>query len=131
MHIFRFPALAIRLNGILDALLFPLIMHTSGPSESHYYPVGSPDRRILLHTHNSAPYIARISASEGIDFVIYSSGSMGCNAELIDFTIELDWFATLGRWASRYPTTLVSWAIGVVAFVIFEAWGLSDRGRGM
>ncbi|KAF8239028.1 PGAP1-domain-containing protein [Tricholoma matsutake] len=116
----------------LDPLFSPLIVHTSQPSETHYYPIGSPDRRILLHTHISAPYVPRLSASESkaLDFIIYSSGSTGC-ADLVGFTIELDWFATLGRWGSRYLTTLVSWAVGVVAFVLFEAWGLSDKFHAM
>jgi len=114
----------------LDPLLSPLIMHTSQPSETHYYPVNS-GRRILLHTHYPAPYIPRFPApyGRGLDFVIYSSGSTTCSAELVGFTIQLDWFATLGRWASRYPTTLVSWAVGVVASVVFEAWSLSDKGH--
>ena len=109
-------------NGLsLDPLL---IVHTSKPSETHYYSISSPDRRIL-HTHNSAPYVPQVSASEGkaFDFSIYFSGSTGCGA-------ELDWSATLRRWASRYATALISWAVGVVAFVTFAAWGLSNKGHG-
>lgn len=63
-----------------------------------------------------------------LDFVIYSSGSIGCNLD--GFTISIDWSATVGRWASRYPTTLVSWAIGVVAIIVFTTWGMNDRGGG-
>lgn len=132
MHVLIPHFLIIALTGMsLDPLFSPLIVHTSQPSETHYYPIGSPDRRILLHTHISAPYVPRLSASESkaLDFIIYSSGSTGC-ADLVGFTIELDWFATLGRWGSRYLTTLVSWAVGVVAFVLFEAWGLSDKFHG-
>lgn len=61
-----------------------------------------------------------------LDFSIYSSGSTGCEKDLIGITIDLDWSATLGRWASRYPTTLVSWAVGVVAIVLLGAWHTND-----
>ena len=125
-------SLIITLNiSTLDPLLSHVIAHTSQASETHYYPISSPDHRILLHTHNSAPYVPRISASEDktLVFTIYFSGSTGCSADLAGFTIEVDWSATLGRWASRYPTTLVSWAVGVVAFVMFSAWGSSDNGH--
>ena len=120
------------LNTItLDLLLSHLITHTSQASETHYYPISSPDRRILLHTHNSGPYVPQLSVLEDktLGFTIYFSGSTGCSAELAGFMIEADWSATLGRWASRYPTTLVSWAIGVVAFVMFNAWGSNDNGH--
>jgi glycosylphosphatidylinositol deacylase len=65
-----------------------------------------------------------------LDFSIYSSGSTGCEKELLGFTIGIDWSATLGRWASRYPTTLVSWAVGVAAIVILGAWHTGDMGGG-
>lgn len=107
-------------------------MYTSHPSETHYYPIGSLDRPILLHTHHPAPYVPRLPPSKGkaLDFTVYSSGSPGCGSELVGLSIELDWPATLGRWGSRYPTTLVTWAVGVVAFVMFEAWSLTDNGHG-
>lgn len=65
-----------------------------------------------------------------LDFSIYSSGSTGCEKDLIGVTIDLDWSATLGRWASRYPTTLVSWAVGVVAIVVLGAWHTNDMRGG-
>lgn len=49
---------------------------------------------------------------------------------MVGYTIGIDWPATIGRWASRYPTTLVTWAVGVVALVMFKAWGVADRGAG-
>lgn len=108
-------------------------MHTSHPSETHYFPLNHPPpRRILLHTHGAAPYI-RLDphiASRGLTFTIYSTGSTGCQSDVTGFHITVDWSATLGRWGSRYFTTLASWAIGIVALLIFEAWGLSDKGGG-
>lgn len=65
-----------------------------------------------------------------LGFSIYSSGSTGCEMDLVGVTIDLDWSATLGRWASRYPTTLVSWAVGVVAIVVLGAWRTGDMGGG-
>ncbi|KAG6841827.1 hypothetical protein C0991_006234 [Blastosporella zonata] len=110
-------------------LLPALISHTSQPSETHYFPVSPSNDRILLHTHSNAPYVASAAPRRGLEFMMYSSGTMGC--DMRGFTIGIDWSATLGRWASRYPTTLVAWAVGVVAVIMFTAWGAADRGAVM
>ncbi|KAH0587945.1 hypothetical protein H2248_006694 [Termitomyces sp. 'cryptogamus'] len=112
-----------------DPLLHPLISHTSQPAETHYFPVSPTSDRILLHTHFSAPYVASAAPHRSLEFVLYSSGTLGCN--MAGFTIGIDWSATIGRWATRYPTTLVTWAVGVVALVMFKAWGTADRGAAM
>ncbi|RDB19940.1 GPI inositol-deacylase [Hypsizygus marmoreus] len=124
------PTRPIEESWCSDPLLAPLIMHTSHPSETHYYPFNIPNRRILLHTHSPAPYIPVGSSvpHRSLNFVIYAT-SLGCN--MLGFDISIDWSATLGRWASRYPTTLVSWAVGVVAVVLFTAWGVCDRDSAM
>lgn len=104
-----------------------LIAHTSHPSETHYYaltrvPVS---RRILLHTHANAPYVpAADIGGEGVEFTVYSSGEC---ADVISFTIGVDWRSTFGRWATRYLTTVVSWAIAVVALLFFNGLGVVDR----
>ncbi|KAF5388432.1 hypothetical protein D9615_000673 [Tricholomella constricta] len=110
-----------------DPLLAPMISHTSHPAETHYFPANAPTDRILLHSHAPAPYVAsNPPAPRGpLNFVIYSSGTLGC--DMLGFSIGIDWSATLGRWASRFPATLVSWAIGVVAVTLFTAWGAEDR----
>ncbi|KAG5639694.1 hypothetical protein H0H81_005877 [Sphagnurus paluster] len=108
-----------------DPLLTGLISHTSNPVETHYFTLDAPSERILLHAHSPAPYVAAGVSRRGLDFVVYSSGALGCN--MVGFSISIDWSATLGRWAVRYPTTIVSWAIGVVASVLFTAWGTADR----
>ncbi|KAJ7693919.1 GPI-inositol-deacylase [Mycena rosella] len=107
-----------------EPLLAPLLVHTSHPSETHYFPLNVlPSHRILLHTHSAAPHIrADPALAPGLRFTVYSSGSLGCN---------IDWAATLGRWASRYFTALPSWATGVVAVILFHAWGVSDTGAPM
>jgi len=114
-----------------DPLFPPLIMHTSQSSETHYFPVpNSPSHRILLHTHSSAPYIPSPPSllPRGVNLTIYFSGFVGCRSGIAGFDVHVDWSATLGRWASRYPMTLASWAVGVVALVVFDAWGVSDYG---
>ncbi|KAG6813426.1 hypothetical protein H0H92_011123 [Tricholoma furcatifolium] len=112
-----------------DPVLTPLISHTSQPAETHYFPVNPTTSRILLHTHSSAPYVASVVPRRGFNFVLYSSGTIGCN--MLGFKIGIDWSATFGRWASRYPTTLVTWAVGIVALIHFTAWGVADGGGAM
>ncbi|KAJ7639288.1 PGAP1-like protein-domain-containing protein [Roridomyces roridus] len=114
-----------------DPLLSPLLMHTSQPSETHYFPLHvGPTHRILLHAHSSAPHIPRSAEcpSRGLYFTIYSSGiAADCDAELLGLDISVDWSATLGRWASRYFTVLPTWATGIVAVMLFQAWGMGER----
>ncbi|KDR84062.1 hypothetical protein GALMADRAFT_219892 [Galerina marginata CBS 339.88] len=117
------------MSSCLDVLLPPLVIHASHPEETHYFPLArGPNRRILLHTHLAAPYIdpARHYPS-ALNFTIYSSGEPDCRNEFKKFDIAIDWTATMGRWASRYLTTLVSWSAGVAATVVFLAWSHHDQ----
>ncbi|THV08207.1 GPI-inositol-deacylase [Dendrothele bispora CBS 962.96] len=108
-----------------DALLLPLLMHTPHSSETHYHPLSlSRDRRILLHTHGAAPYVAStLESSKGVEFVVYSSGSPGC---LTGIQLSIDWIATIGRWPTRYFTTVASWAVGVVSIILFQVLGATE-----
>jgi hypothetical protein len=106
-------------------------MHTSHSSETHYFPIqNSPSHPILLHTHGSAPYITSPHSlfQRGVSLTIYFAGPTGCRSGIVMFDFHVDWPATFGRWASRYPTTLVSWAVGVVSLVMFGAWRTGDMG---
>lgn len=113
-----------------DALLPPLLVHTSHVAETHYFSLtNARHRRILLHTHLFAPFIDQTSyPSSGLNFTIYSSGERGCKREFETFDVAIDWSATLGRWASRYINTLVSWAAGVASLMVFTAWSKQDHG---
>lgn len=62
---------------------------------------------------------------EGVELVIYS-GINGCSTQLRGFDLSIDWIATLGRWPSRYFTTIVCWAIGIVALLVYDAWGAGE-----
>ncbi|KAJ7213710.1 PGAP1-like protein-domain-containing protein [Mycena haematopus] len=117
--------------ALVDPLLAPLLVHTSHPSETHYFPLTvPPSHRILLHTHAAAPHVhSERNVSPGLRFTVYSSGSLGCKSDLVGFDLSIDWPATLGRWASRYFTVLPTWAIGVVAVILFQAWGASESNR--
>lgn len=109
-----------------EPLLSPLLVHTSHVSETHYFPLAlTSPRRILLHTHGSAPYI-QSNLGEGVELVIYSAIN-GCSVQLRGFDLYIDWLATLGRWPSRYFTTIVCWAVGIVALVVYEAWGAGEN----
>ena len=104
-------------------------MHTPQSMETQYYPINTPDRPILIHAHASGPYMPSLEFSQkALDFVIYSSGSIGCNT--LGFSLAVDWPTTLGRWALRYPTTLITWSIGIVSIILFTSWGIGDFGGG-
>ncbi|KAJ3740976.1 PGAP1-like protein-domain-containing protein [Lentinula detonsa] len=108
--------------------LAPLLMHTSHPSETHYFPFTTKSpHRILLHTHGSAPYAYPNSGSnEGFELVIYSVIN-GCSMQLRGFDLLIDWTATLGRWPTRYFTTIVCWAVGIVSLIVFDAWSSGEN----
>ncbi|KAJ6616258.1 PGAP1-like protein-domain-containing protein [Mycena sp. CBHHK59/15] len=129
---FEFPYLlsnALVVKPPLDPLLLPLLVHTSHPSETHYFSLTVlPSHRILLHTHSAAPHIRLDPAlASGLSFTVYSAGSPDCQSDLVGLELGIDWSATLGRWASRYFTVLPSWATGVVAVILFQAWGMSEK----
>ena len=108
----------------------PLLMHTSQATETHYFPLANlPNRRILLHTHIDAPFIHKMSHTpSSLNFAIYSSGESTCREEFSAFEISLDRYASLGRCASRYLHTVISWAAGIVSIIVFIAWGREEQG---
>ncbi|KAF8622170.1 hypothetical protein AX15_007285 [Amanita polypyramis BW_CC] len=111
-----------------DAFLSPIMMHTPYPVETHYFPLHhSPDHRILLHSHTPAPFIDVWSppSHAGLNFTVYSATRHSCGPLTLE--ISIDWSATIGRWASRYPTTIVIWATGITALLMFNAWGIEDN----
>ena len=110
------------LNSPTDALLPPLLVQTSYPSESHYYPLThSSPHPPLLHAHSSAPYIPDVHPvqSHGLNLTLYSSASSKC---LTGITVQIDWWSTFGRWGSRYMITTLSWAVGVISLIMSEIW---------
>ncbi|KAF8638570.1 hypothetical protein AX17_002112 [Amanita inopinata Kibby_2008] len=114
-----------------DILLSPLILHTSDAIEAHYFPLhNSAGHRILLHSHSPAPFVDTLSLSQtvGLNFTVYSSAQPGCGQK--ELFIEIDWSATLGRWVSRYPTTVVIWATSITALLLFRAWGIEEKTGG-
>ncbi|KAK0461784.1 PGAP1-like protein-domain-containing protein [Desarmillaria tabescens] len=107
--------------------LSPLLVHRSHPAETHYFPLRlAPRRDILLHTHSPAPYIDTAASGRGVYLDLLSSGGDDCRADVIK--LEIAWTATVGRWASRYFTTIISWAIGIVSLIMLELWRISDEG---
>ncbi len=113
----------------IENYLSPLLVHRSHPAETHYFPLRlAPHRDILLHTHSPAPYIDTAMSGRGVYLDLLSSGGDNCRADVI--TLEIAWTATAGRWASRYFTTIISWAIGIVSLIMLELWRISDEGVG-
>ncbi|KAF9226838.1 PGAP1-domain-containing protein [Gyrodon lividus] len=109
-----------------DPLFFPLLMHTSRASEIHYYPLTS-EKTVSLHCHSSAPYVPplRLTPSHGLNLTIYSSGS-SCH-DATELFLTVDWWATAGRIGTRYPTTLVSWGVGIVSLILFHSWSVEGQ----
>ncbi|KAI0638526.1 GPI-inositol-deacylase [Trametes polyzona] len=108
----------------VDTLLLPLLTHTSHPSETHYYPLAPTfPRRILLHTHASAPYIVS-EFREGHKLFVHSSGECWVD----ELQLSVDWWASIGRWGSRYGTAAACWAVGIVAIVFWDLWRSVESG---
>ena len=90
-----------------DAVFLPLLTHQSHPSETNYFPLTPTlSRRILLHSHSAAPYVAS-NHSTGHVLTIHSSGECGVN----ELELGVDWWATIGRWGTRYGTAAACWAV--------------------
>ncbi|KAI0775903.1 GPI-inositol-deacylase [Trametes elegans] len=107
-----------------ETLLQPLLAHTSHPSETHYYPLApSFSRRILLHSHANAPYVAS-DHPDGHKLTIYSSGECWVN----EIVLSVDWWASIGRWGVRYYTAAVCWAVGIIAMILWDAWSSVEGG---
>lgn len=107
-----------------EAVLLPLLTHTSHPSEIHYYPL-APNfaRPILLHSHAAAPYIL-LDHSTGHGLTIHSTGECLIN----EIQLTVDWWATIGRWGSRYGTAAACWAVGIVSVLMWDIFRLSENG---
>lgn len=110
------------LNSLSGALLWPLLQHTSHPSETHYFPL-SPNSRILLHTHASGPFIAS-PYTRGLNLTVYSTGDNGCSVNRLDLTV--DWSATIGRLGVRYAAPAVSYGVAIVALLLYDAWRAAE-----
>lgn len=102
--------------------MLPLLEHQSHPSEAHYHPL-TLARKKLLHTHGSAPYI-KTPFGHGLNLTIYTDGQGSCALSGIEITV--DWWATIGRWGGRYGAPAATWAVGIVALVLFEAIRMAD-----
>ena len=107
-----------------EAVLLPLLTHTSHPSEIHYYPL-APNfaRPVLLHSHAAAPYILS-DHSTGHSLTIHSTGECLVN----EIQLTADWWATIGRWGSRYGTAAACWAVGIVSVLMWDIFRLSENG---
>ncbi|TFK25932.1 GPI-inositol-deacylase [Coprinopsis marcescibilis] len=113
----------------LNVLFPPLLVHHSNPTETHYFTLRNQDEpRALLHTHKPGPFIHDSTfVPRGLAFTIYSSGLSECEQPLEGIRLTLDWVATLARWSTRYWTSVLAWAVGVVALNMF--YSLDSHGH--
>lgn len=80
---------------------------------------------LILHTHSSGPYVYS-TQSRGLNLTLYTTSSSDC---ISGFDIQVDWWSTLGRFGSRYATTVLSWSVGVVSLILFETWEVNSNER--
>ncbi|KAI0751124.1 PGAP1-domain-containing protein [Daedaleopsis nitida] len=107
-----------------SSTLQPLLTHGSHPSETHYYPLAPTfSRTILLHSHARAPYISS-DRPFGTTLTIHSSGECWVN----EIRLSVDWWATIGRWGTRYGTAAACWAVGILAVLMWDAMGIAESG---
>ncbi|KAI0722323.1 PGAP1-domain-containing protein [Cerioporus squamosus] len=107
-----------------EAVLSPLLTHTSHPFETHYFPIAPYfGRPILLHSHAAAPYISS-DHPIGHTLTIHTSGE--CLVNEIQLTV--DWWATIGRWGSRYGTAAACWAVGIVSILMWDVCRVAENG---
>ncbi|KIY73861.1 PGAP1-domain-containing protein [Cylindrobasidium torrendii FP15055 ss-10] len=104
-----------------ETMFPPLLAQRSGLWEIHYFPlIPYQQRKILLHSHSSGPFVDSETIG-GLQFDIISSGSGPSSISL-----KLAWWPTLGRWASRYFTTVACFAIAVVSILLYDFWTIGE-----
>lgn len=105
----------------LESLLPPLLEHTSY-SEAHFHPL-TQSRKLLLHTHTSAPFTSSPYA-RGLNLTLYSSP----DCQVTSLRLRVDWWGTLGHTGVRYWTAVPGWAVGIVMWLMFTSMGINERG---
>ena len=105
----------------LDSVLPPLLEHTSF-SEAHFHPL-TQSRKLLLHTHTSAPFTSSPYA-RGVNLTLYSSP----DCQVASLRLQIDWWGTLGHAGVRYWSAVPGWAVGIVMWLMFTAMGINERG---
>lgn len=111
-------------QGCNKPLLPPLLEHTSS-SEAHFYPL-THARPLLLHTHTGAPFISH-PHTRGLNLTLYASP----DCKVASLHLRVDWRGSLGRAGARYWIAVPGWAVGVVAWMLFGALGVDERGDPM
>ncbi|KAI0296337.1 PGAP1-like protein-domain-containing protein [Multifurca ochricompacta] len=105
-------------------LLSPLLEHASH-FETHFHPL-TQSRPLLLHAHTGAPFTSS-PHTHGVNLTLYVLPD--CN--VTSLRLRVDWWGTLGRMGARYWAAVPGWAVGVVAWVLFNALGIHERGAPM
>jgi len=117
----RICSCRVRSSCRTEPLLPPLLEHTS-PPEAHFHPL-TLSRPSLLHTHTGAPFTSP-PHSRGVHLTLYASP----DCKVASLHLRIDWWGSLGRAGARYWKALPSWAVGVVAWTLFSALGVFERG---
>ena len=116
-----FYTFCVRYSSHTEPVLPPLLEHTS-PSEAHFYSL-THAQPLLLHTHSSAPFLPH-THTHGLNLTLYASPD--CKVDSLH--LRVDWWVSLGRAGARLWTALPGWAVGIVAWMLFNALGEYERG---
>ncbi|KAH9912392.1 PGAP1-like protein-domain-containing protein [Fomitopsis serialis] len=110
-----------------DALMPPLLEHTSDHFETHYFSLlqSQPHQATLLHSHASGPFVS--TPLHGFNLIVYTSNDQPCSVE--NLYISINWWGTLGRWGTRYAQAVIAWGVGIVALALHHAWGAGEGPR--
>ncbi|KAG9317788.1 PGAP1-like protein-domain-containing protein [Chiua virens] len=122
---YRLVPKVVEIPSCTAPLFSPLLVHTSEPSEIHYYRLIS-DHPIFLHTHSYGPYINRKPiAPRGLNLTVHSAGP-SCQ-DVTEVNLSVDWWVSAGRMATRYPTLILGWCIGIVCFMVYHSMRLDGQ----
>ena len=74
-------------------------------------------RRLLLHTHTSAPFKSHPYTPRGLNLTLYVSQ----DCKVASLHLRVDWWSSLGCAGARYWTAGPGWGVGVVVWMLFSA----------
>ncbi|KZW04344.1 PGAP1-domain-containing protein [Exidia glandulosa HHB12029] len=100
----------------------PVALHQSSMAELHLHPL-YPRSSTRIHSHASGPFIPRREVALGTELTVLTTGD--CVVSRID--VSVDWWHSLGIWATRYWGAIATWGVGIVAIAILRAWSVASR----
>ena len=117
-----------------DLRASPMLLHTTSPSESHYFRL-LPSSTVHLHSHHRGPFIPKIASGPsdlhpsktGLKLTIYQHDFTDqCSLESV--SISIDPWASLGRIGTRYWGAVLAWGGALICGLGWWGWTVWDNG---